>query len=348
MKLTCLKTLNELSLQKQKFCWISLIKEEDANPKQKTGLPKITFSDLKENKTHLKIDSILFEIEKYNALNNFNLPQIIESFGARPLFLKYFERVLVESPSHIKHHKPSIKYAYLAIFCLIKKQLITDTLTDLLLKLLHRISSKAERAVDKALRLDNKRVKGKMGILLTLAKQSITYPDDVIRKAIYPKTSQERLLEIVNELGEDGQWYKNQVKTKAISLYGHNNRRIVWAVLESLEFGADVKLGPILKVLNFLKKLNAGPNEALKTRLYDPILLKTLIPAHWHSFVKIKTPHPTKIQINWTVFELALFDILQKQLPIKKFGFIKAIVTETQKMICPVILMKEKTIISIS
>lgn len=290
-----------------------LITVEDSDKK----IAKLTFGELKENKTHLKIDSILLEIEKYKFMSSFNIPKIIQSFGYRPLLLKYFERVLSESPSHIRQHKSPIRYAYLAIFCFIQKQIITDTLTELLIKLLHRINTKAERFVDKKLRLDNKRVKGKMGTLLTLAKQSITYPDDVIRNVIYPKASQERLIQIVNELGEDGQWYKNQIKTKAISLYGHNNRRIVWAILDVLEFGADSRLEPILKALNFLKKLNTGRDEALKVRLYDPIILKKLIPASWHFFIKIKTTHKEKVQVNWNAFELALFEVFAKELPIK-------------------------------
>lgn len=290
-----------------------LIREEYTDQK----IPKITFGELKENKAHLKIDSILFEVKKYKALSHFKIPENIQLFGSRPLFLKYFERVLSESPSHIRQHKSPIRYAYLVIFCFIQKQLITDILTDLLLKLLHKIQTKAESAVDKALRFDNKRVKGKMGTLLALAKQSITYPDDMVRNVIFPKASKERLIEIVTELGEDGQWYKNQVKTKAISLYNNNNRRIIWAILDVLELGANSKFQPILKALNFVRKLSTGSYEELKTRFYDPIFLKKLIPDHWHPFVKIKTVHPTKIQINWNVFELALFEILEKELPIK-------------------------------
>jgi TnpA family transposase len=198
---------------------------------------------------------------------------------------------------------------------------MTDTLTDLLLKLLQRILTRAERSVDRALQLDNKRVKGKMGTLLSLAKQSIDHPDGVIKETIYPEISKDRLTEIVIDLGEDGQWYRNQVKAKALSLYSHNNRRILWALIHALDFGAEPQLFKILKAINFLKKMNAeGDSEkaiSLKERLYNPILLKGIIPDNWLPFVTIKTNHPTKIRINWNAFELALFERLETELSVK-------------------------------
>ncbi|MBA2728219.1 MAG: Tn3 family transposase, partial [Parachlamydiaceae bacterium] len=281
----------------------------------------LTLGQLKEEKAHLKIDSILYEIQKYKELNAINIPKAIESLGSRKLLEKYYERVMVESPSHIRDHKVTIRYAYLSIFCLIRQQRMSDTLADLLLKLLQRILTRAERSVDRALQLDNKRVKGKMGTLLTLAKQSIDHPDGVIKETIYPEIPKDRLSEIVIDLGEDGQWYRNQVKAKALSLYSHNNRRIVWALIHALDFGAEPQLFKILKALNFLKKMNADEagekTISLKQRLYNPILLKSIIPDNWLPFVTIKTNHATKIRINWYAFELALFERLETELSVK-------------------------------
>ena len=280
-----------------------------------------TLTDLKSEKVELKIDSILTEIQKYKALSLIGIPNTIDSFGSRKLFLKYYDRVLAECPSNLKEHKPTIRYVYLAIFCLMRRQLMTDSLADLLLKLLKRILTKAERSVDRALSLDNKRAKGKMGTLLVLANQSITHPNGIIKETIYPEVSQDRLIEIVTDLGADGQWYRNQVKTKALSLYSHNNRRIVWALMNVLEFEAEPQLSLILKAINFLKKINVeNPDEktlSLKERLYDPILIKKIIPANWLPFVAIKANHLTKVNINWNAFELALFERIEIELPVK-------------------------------
>lgn len=275
-----------------------------------------TLTELKSEHVELKIDSILSEIQKYQYLKKINIPKGIELFGSRKLLCKYYDRVLAERPSSLKKHKPSIRYGYLSLFGIIRQQRI-----DLLLKLLRRILTKAERSVDRALLLDNKRVKGKLATLLFLAKQSIDYPDGVIKETIYPEISKDRLSDIITDLGEDGHWYRNQIKVKALSLYSHNNRRIVWHLINVLNFGADPQLSKILKAINFLKKMNADDTDKktiyLKQRLYHPILLKNIIPLNWLPFVTIKTSHPSKMGINWNAFELALFERLETELPLK-------------------------------
>ncbi|MBY0463242.1 MAG: Tn3 family transposase [Alphaproteobacteria bacterium] len=301
-----------------------LLPTEPESNKEGEKLPitdEAPLTQFKFEQAELKIESILQEIQKYNHLKKLNIPNGIENLGSRKLFVKYYDRVLAERPSSLNKHKPSIRYAYLATFCVIRQQLMADTLTDLILKLLHRIVTKAENTVDRALKLDNKRVKGKLGTLLLLAKQSVDNPDGVVKEVIYPEVSKDKLTKIITDLGSNDHWYRNQVKTKALSLYSHNNRRIVWALMNTLEFDAELKLSPLLKAINFLKKINTEIDEEkvclLKERLYDPILLKNLIPENWHPFVKIKTTHPTKIKINWNALELALFERFEIELPIK-------------------------------
>lgn len=294
--------------------------EKTSPPIQSIEQP-FTLGQLKEDQAHLKIKSILYEIQKYKALNAISIPKGINSFVSRKLFEKYFDRVLIESPSHLRKHKATIRYAYLSIFCIIRQQRMSDTIAELLLKLLRRVLTRAERSVDRALQRDNKRVKGKMGTLLSLAKQSINHPDGVIKQTIYPKISKDRLSEIISDLGEDGDWYRNQVKTKALSLYSHTNRRSIWELMSVLNFGSEPQLSKILKAINFLKKMNIDDAEekilSLKQRLYAPILLKNIIPLNWLPFVIIKTDHPLRVRINWNAFELALFERLETELPLK-------------------------------
>lgn len=305
-----------------------LVKEDEedtdlpsSEKKELLCLPVMALGQLKENQPYLKIDSLLQEVQKYKVLKTLNIPKIVESFGYRKLFVKYYERVLAESPSHIRNHKPAIRYAYLAIFCVIRKQLMTDTLADLLLKLLHRTLIRAETAVDRALKQDNKRVKGKLGTLLLLAKQSVDNPDGVIKETIYPEVSKDRLTQIVDDLGCNEHWYRNQIKIKALSLYSHNNRKLVWVLINALEFDDESGLSPVLKAIAFLKTMHAESDEEkvglLKERFYDPIVLKNIISDSWQPFVRIKTTHPTKIKINWNALELALLDRLKTDLPIK-------------------------------
>lgn len=280
-------------------------KENTAENKDALNVPTaanpINLGTLKNLKVQRKIHSILAEIKKYQYLQELGLPTNLETPNCtRKLLVKYFERIMSEFPYSIKDYKPSKRYAYLTIFCYIRRQLTADTLTDLLLKLLHRISTAAKSFVDKTLKADNARVSGKMGTLLTLAQKSIAHPTGVIESTIYPSVSQERLTAIVTDLGENGDWYQDLIKTKALSLYSHNNRRIVWALMEVLEFDAEHQLSRTLRAVNFLKQLNK-PEEIkkidqdhtqpnlLKIRAYDPIILNNLVPVKWLPFIIIKS-----------------------------------------------------------
>lgn len=282
---------------------------------QESTEPNITLGQLKEDKPKLKIDSILYEVKKYKFLSNIHIPKI--QSGSRQLLIKYYERIIVEAPSLIKKHNSSIRYAYLAIFCVIKKQMMTDTLTDMLLKLLHRIRSRSERTVDTDLKNDNKRVKGKLGTLLVLAKKSVDHPAGIIQDTIYTCVPHEHLSQIITEFGEDGQWYFNKIKAKALSLYSHNNRRLVWALIDALTLKTDDKLSNVLSAIHIIKKINIENDVSLKNRLYNPIILKNLVPEHWHPFIILTTDHATKVNINWQALELALFEKVEKKIPTK-------------------------------
>ncbi len=296
--------------------------EDDLTKDDFTSIKSITLTTLKETRVYLKMNSVLAEIQKYKNLQHIELPDELMKTGTRKLLLKYYERVLVESPSHIRNHKASIRYAYLALFCHVRKQIMTDTLSDLLLKLLKRINTKAEKSIDKSLRLDHKRAKGKMGTLLILAQTSKNNPNGIIEKTIYPNVSKERLEEIVTDLGCDDNWYKNLIKEKALSLYSHNNRSLIWNLMDTLDFGADTNRKRLLIALNFLKRINAASatpqDQSLKNRLYDPIVIKKLVSPQWASFITLKSDlQPSKVRINWYAFELALFEQLEKELSVK-------------------------------
>jgi TnpA family transposase len=287
--------------------------------KQTISNDSVTFAELKSQHVELKNHSIFYELQKYKYLQTLILPQSLAHMGTRKLFLKYYERVLIESPSHLKNHNSSIRYAYLGIFCYVRQQMMVDTLTDLLLKLLHRIGKKAENFIDKNLKLDNKRVAGKMGTLLVLAKTSKEHPKGVIEQTIYPSVSQERLNDIIEDLGSTRDWYQNLIKEKALSLYSHNNHRVIWALIEALEFGSDPQFLRTVTALNFLKKIHGcEPDDPVKERLYDPIVVQKLVPESWVAFITLKNSnHPTKVQIHWQALELALFEVLKVQVPLK-------------------------------
>lgn len=291
-------------------------------PDLPSNFKPINIVELKDQRVELKFDSIVWFVQKHQHLNQLQLPINLESKGcSRMLLIRYYERILTERLSSIARYHPEKRYACLAIFCYICHQLSSDILVDLLLKLLKRISTKAENCVDTDLRLDSKRVSGKLGTLLVLAQKSIEYPNGIIGNVIYPVISQDRLTAIINDLGEDEGWYQILVKTKALSLYVHNNRKLVWLLIEALEFEAKPRVQATLKALNFLSKLRliekTKRGKAIKKRLYNPKTLNPLVPKLWLPLVMIPSDHEHKVEINWYSLEFALFEVIQTELTVK-------------------------------
>lgn len=296
---------------------------QSASDVDSSPLKPITFIELKDRRVELKIDSITWAVQKHQYLRQLYLPTNLEHKGcSRRLLMRYYERLLTEKPSSLARYQAVTRHAYLAIFCSICQQLGTDTLADLLLKLLKRIHTKAENFVDKKIKQDSKRVSGKMGTLLILAKKVMEYPKGVIGKVIYPAVSQERLTAIISDLGDDEDWYQTLVNTKSLSLYTHNNRPLVWLLANALDLECAPGVIPLLKALKFVKKLKqkeiTDRGQAIKKRLYNVRILEQLVPKTWLPLVVASYhDHQQKVTINWSCLELALFVTLQTELTVK-------------------------------
>jgi hypothetical protein len=104
---------------------------------------------------------ILYEISKYDFLKSIKLPETLADTHQRKLLLKYATYVKIRAPSDLNAQADVLRYGQLALFCTVKTQQSADTLTELLLKILHRIQKRAEQHVDRYVLSEIKKVKGK-------------------------------------------------------------------------------------------------------------------------------------------------------------------------------------------
>lgn len=294
----------------------------------------IRFNELKKQTAELKIDAILYEIKKYECIQNLKLPQNLELLGSRKLAKKYYLRVSAELPSHLREHKSHIRYATMALFCWIRSQMAADTLADLLLGLIHRIQKRAENKVKKYIVSEVKRTGGKFDVLLTLATTAVAKPQGIIEDEIYPSVSKEKLKAIINDLSHNNKWYQNAVITESLSLYSHNNRRLVWALANGLRLTTDHKnCNDILTALQWLKIRKAEAlvpvikqdvvkqdNNTDKAKAEAPVT--ETIPALsqitqlWLPLVG-SLADDDQLPFNVFAFELAIFERIEKELGCK-------------------------------
>jgi len=112
-----------------------------------------------------------------------------------------------------------------------KESEITDSLVELLVQIIHRLGSNAERQVEKQL-IDFKRVDGKPHLLFRIAEASLERPEELVN-VVYPVVSQKILQDVVKEYKSNGPTYRQRCDAV---IPVHHYRRMVPQILDTLEF----------------------------------------------------------------------------------------------------------------
>ena len=120
---------------------------------------------LKSDPGRIGLDSLISEAAKLEQLRQLELPDNLFQGISNKVLQIYKQRVAVEPPRELRRHPDSRRYTLLSAFCWLRTQEITDKLVELLIQIIHRINSRAERRVSKELLDDFKKVSGKTGIL---------------------------------------------------------------------------------------------------------------------------------------------------------------------------------------
>jgi hypothetical protein len=133
---------------------------------------------------------------------------------------------------------------------------------DLLLALVHKISARAEDRVERAMIADLKRVRA---ILFALAEAAVKFPDETVRRAIYPVVGEQTLRELVLEGRADEETFRAEVRRVLRASYSNHYRRMLPRVLGALEFRCNnTAYRPVIDALGLLRRY------AERVKFYDP------------------------------------------------------------------------------
>ncbi|MFC4128259.1 hypothetical protein [Nocardia rhizosphaerae] len=91
--------------------------------------------------------------------------------------------------------------------------LFTDALVDLLIELVHKVNTRADRRVENELTEDLRRVRGKDNIVFRLAEAAVDHPDGIVREALYPVVGEKTLREPVKEAKANDRVFQARVRT---------------------------------------------------------------------------------------------------------------------------------------
>lgn len=254
----CHQTFSQLSQEVLSQIDILLSTEDSDNPEESQPSRFLKISDfafLKTDPGAVGLNSFLTEIEKLKRIRIVGLP--VDLFtGVSPKLLKiYRQRAATEYPYDLRRHPPAIRYTLMAAFCWQRSQEITDNLIELLTQIIRRISTRAEKRIEKQFLENFKQVTGKTNLLFRIAEVAVEQPNGVIEKVIYPIVSQQTLRDLVKEYKSTGIAYRQRVHTIIRSSFANHYRRMIPQLLEVLEFRSNNDIHrPVIQAIELLKK----------------------------------------------------------------------------------------------
>ncbi len=213
------------------------------------------FSKIKRWPGGLCLKTILSEAEKLKFIQSLSLPECITILPNKTL-MKYYRNICTKYPSTIKLMPEARRYAFLSVFVLIRERQITDNLVELLIRLIKKFITAGKNKLQRELStiVEIKRGCSQKTLLKMLAVTILGNENSIIKEAIYPVISKDRL-EAIKEDGKDiQQTYEHLVHNRSRSSYVHHYRRMLAPVLEILNFNSNnERYQPIVEALDFIK-----------------------------------------------------------------------------------------------
>lgn len=298
------------------------IEENQINSSDSSKLKTSDFAFLKTDPGPVGLETFLTEIEKLKRIRIIDLPPDLFEEISPKLIKNYRNRAATETPYHLRQHPPAIRYTLMAAFFVERTQEITDNLIELLITIIKRIGTRAERRINKELVADFQLVTGKTNILFRIAEVAVAEPEGVIEKVIYPIVSQKTLKDLVAEYKVTGTAYRQRVHTVMRTSFANHYRRMIPILLSVLEFCSNNDIHrPVIKSLELLKKYTES-----KARYYDvteEIPIDGVVKSGWKDIL-VETDTSGNERINRINYEISVLQSLRERLSCREIWVVGA------------------------
>ena len=137
---------------------------------------RVPLHDLRSDPGPASIETLEAELDKLSLLRELALPSGLFDGLAHRIVEGYRRRVAVEEIFELRRHPEPLRLTLLSAFCHLRTRELIDTLSDLLVDMVHRVAHRAEAKVERELIADFKRVSGKNNLLFQIAEASLDHP----------------------------------------------------------------------------------------------------------------------------------------------------------------------------
>ncbi len=293
-------------------------------PEQGNGTSQETtpFAELRADPGRVSLESVLKEIAKLEQIATLGLPDDLFSSVPPKVLWKYRTRAARERPSQLRRHPESIRYTLVAAFCWQRQMEVIDGLVDLLIQVVHRIGTRAERKVVKTLLEDLRKVHGKTTLLYRIAAVAVDNPDGIIKEVLYPVIGEHTLRDLVREFKSTGPAYQKEVYVSMRSSYRNHYRRMLPPLLEALEFRSNNAVHrPVINALEFLKARRQSKQRYFS--LEEGVPIEGVVRSGWEEIILEKDKKGIE-RINRINYEICVLRALRKRLRCKEIWVVRA------------------------
>ncbi len=243
-------------------------------------------TELKRDASQLGLDTLLREIDKLASVRAIELPDWLFDGVSDAVLSAWRARAMQSYRSDLLAAPHRVRVTLLAVLCWTRRSEVTDSLVDLLIALVHKINAHADRKVERELVADLRRVRNKHGILFKMAGAALEHPDDTVRDALFPVVGERTLRDLVREAKANDRVFDARVRTVLRSSYSSYYRRMLPALLDTLQFRSNnTAYRPVLDALELLARYS---DVSGRTRFYDPddvVPIDGVVPAGWRAAV---------------------------------------------------------------
>jgi TnpA family transposase len=229
------------------------------------------FAELKADPGPAGLETGLAEVAKLRRVQALGLPADLLADVAEQRVAIWRARAANEYPSTLwRDHTRHVRLTLLAVLCSCRQVEITDGLTDLLIQLVHRINTRAEKRVRKAEDAEFRRVANKHGVLYHIAGASLRRPDEPVRTVVFPAVpgGEQTLRDLEAEGKATEAARRARVRTVLTSSYSNYYRRMLPKVLAVLTFRCNnITYRPVMDALALLDRY---ADRDGRLRHYDP------------------------------------------------------------------------------
>jgi TnpA family transposase len=301
---------------------ITIVKRSGVTKEKKD---KSGFALIKEDPGNIGLNSLLSEIKKLDLLSKMSSPEFSLNYLSQRVLKKYKNRVSVETIHDMRSHPNEIRYPLMVIYSFLRKQEIIDTIADILIRIIHKMSSNSEGKVEKSIldAIKNSKIPNKDELFLNVAEPLVEYPLGVIEDIIYPIASQDILKELIKELKEKGTTsYHKKIHYTLRDSYSGHYRRMLPEILQRFEFRSNNEYHqPIIKGLSLIK-LHLNEKNRYFT-IEEENQIDSLLKKNLRNFIVEKDKDGVE-KINRISFEICLLQALREGLRCREIWIVGA------------------------